>query len=206
MPKHNVVDLSLKNVGDVNLFDAVFAAEVKESLIHEAVVACLANRRLGTAKTKTRSEVKGSGSKPYRQKGTGRARHGSWVSPLFVGGGITFGPRPRDYSLKITKKKRRLALKSALSMKVAENKLLVIDKWVEKKKTKEMAEIFKAMKIKSALIVLDQPTEWLEKTVRNIPYIDVTYTHMLNTYNIVAHDFLICTKDVVTKIEEGLKQ
>lgn len=204
MPKQNVVNIEMKNVGEVALSDKVFGVEVKAGLIHEAVKACLANKRLGTASTKTRAEVAGSGIKPYRQKGTGRARHGSWTSPLFVGGGVTFGPRPRDYSLKMTKKKKHAALRSALSMKVQENKLLVIDNWVEKKKTKEMAEVFKAMEVKNALIVLDKPTEWLERTVRNIPNIDVTYVSRLNTYNLLAHDVLICDKDVVAKIEEGL--
>ena len=206
MPKQNVVNIEMKNVGEVELSETVFGAEVKVPLIHEAVKARLANKRLGTACTKTRAEVKASGAKPYRQKGTGRARHGSWVSPLFVGGGIIFGPKPRDYSLKMTKKKRRAALKSALSMKVKENKLLIIDNWVEKKKTKEMAEILKAMKIKNALIVTDEPIEWLERTVRNIPYIDVIYTSMLNTYNVMVRDMLICTKDVVAKLQEGLEK
>jgi large subunit ribosomal protein L4 len=196
----------MENTGEITLSDTVFAVEVKGPLIHEAVKAALANKRRGTASTKTRAEVKASGAKPYRQKGTGRARHGSWVSPLFVGGGITFGPKPRSFSLKMTKKKRHAALRSALSMKVKENQLLVIDEWVEKKKTKEMAKVLDTMKVKNALIVVDEPTEWLERTVRNIPYIDVTYTRMLNTYNIVAHDFLICTKDVVAKIEEGLEK
>jgi len=204
MPNHKLVNVELKNVGDLKLSDDIFGREVNAPLIHEAVKAYLANKRAGCASTKTRAEVKASRCKPYRQKGTGRARHGSWVSPLFVGGGITFGPKPRDYSLKLTKKKRKAALKSALSMKVKEGKLLVVDKWVEKKKTKEMVAIFKKMKVDSALIVVDEPTEWLERTVNNIPRIHVGYTKFLNTYNILEHDFLICTKDVVSKIEEGL--
>lgn len=205
MTKHDVVNLEMKKVGDVELSKDIFAAEVKVPLIHEAIKALLANKRVGTASTKTRGEVKCSGVKPYRQKGTGRARHGSWASPLFVGGGITFGPRPRDYSLNMTRKKRRAALKSALSSKLKENKLLVINEWIPKEKTKEMAKVFKAMNVGSGLIVLDEPCQWLERAVRNIPGIDVVYAQMLNTYDVVAHDFLVCTQGVVSKIEEGLK-
>lgn len=206
MAKYDVIDITAKKTGQIDLSDSVFNTEVKMGLIHEAVKVSLANKRVGTACTKTRAEVKGSGVKPYRQKGTGRARHGSWTSPLFVGGGITFGPKPRDYRLEMTKKKKRVALKSALSSKVKENKLLVVDKWVEKKKTKEMVAVLKALGVNSALIVLDSPTPWLEKTTRNIPGIDIGYANSLNTHNIIAHDFLIFTKDVVAKVQEGIEK
>jgi len=206
MPKQDVVNVEMKNVGQVDLPDDIFGTTVNIPLMHEAVKASLANKRVGTACTKTRAEVKASRKRPYRQKGTGRARHGSTVSPLFVGGGITFGPKPRDYSLKVTKKKKRAALRSALSCKVIEKKMIIVDEWIEKKKTKEMVEIFKKMNIENALIVLDERTEWLERTTMNIPHIDVTYSHWLNTYNILAHDYLICTKTAVAKIEEGLKK
>lgn len=203
MSKQDIYDINMKKVGDIELSKAVFCAEVKPHLIYDAVKTQLANKRAGTSSTKTRAEVKASGVKPYRQKGTGRARHGSWVSPLFVGGGVTFGPKPRDFSLKMNKKVKKAALRSALSSKVAENRFLVIDKWAEKKKTKEMAEVFKKMKIENALIVLDGPVEWLERTVNNIPRINVAYTWMLTPYVIIAHDYIICEKDVVAKIEEG---
>lgn len=206
MVKHNVIDTKLKNVGDVELSDAIFGTEVNKSIIHEAVRACLANRRVGCSCTKTRGEVHATNKKPYKQKGTGRARHGTLASPIFVGGGITFGPRPRDYTIQMPKKKKRVALQSALSLKVKENKFLVLDKWNEAKKTKEMVSVLKSMNVSNALIILNEPNELLERTVRNIPYIDVTYTDRLNTYNIIAHDFLICTKDVVAKIQEGLTQ
>ena len=206
MAKQDVVNVEMKNVGQVDLPDDIFGAAVNIPLMHEAVKATLANKRVGSACTKTRSEVKASRKRPYRQKGTGRARHGSTVSPLFVGGGITFGPKPRDYGLKVTKKKKKAALRAALSTKVSEKKMIVVDKWFEKKKTKEMVEVFKKMKIENALIVLDEHTEWLERTTMNIPHISVTYSHWLNTYNILAHDYLICTKDAVAKIEEGLRK
>lgn len=206
MPKHDVKDLKLKTVGEIELSDAVFGAKDSKGLVHEAVKAALANARQGTACTKTRAEVKATNAKPYRQKGTGRARHGSSVSPIFVGGGITFGPKPRDYSVKLSKKKKRAALKAVLTIKAKENKLLIIDKWEEKKKTKEMAAILNAMKVKKALLVVAERLEWLERTVGNIPYIDVTTVQNLNTFDIVSRDFLICTKDVVAKIEEGLAQ
>lgn len=206
MPKYDVVSVEKKKVGQIDLSDKVFSTDVNIPLMHEAVQARLANKRLGTASTKDRSEVKGSGVKPYRQKGTGRARHGSWQSPLFVGGGITFGPKPRDYSLKINKKKKGAALRSALSSKVKDGKLLIIDRWVEKKKTKDMAHIFEAMGINSALIVVEEPIEWLERTTNNIPHINVISRCMLNTYDVLVHSFLICTKEVVAKIEEGLEQ
>ena len=204
MLKKNVLNTEMKSVGELELSEDVFGAEVSVGLMHEAVKAYMANQRSGTASTKTRGEVKASRAKPYRQKGTGRARHGSWVSPLFVGGGIAFGPKPRDYSLKITKKKKRAALRSALSSKVAEDKKMIVDKWVDVKKTKEMAKIFKNMNVESALIVLESPQDNIERTMRNIPRINVAYAEFINAYNVLAHDFLICTKDVVAKIQEGL--
>lgn len=204
MLKKNVLNTEMKSVGELELSEDVFGAEVSVGLMHEAVKAYMANQRSGTASTKTRGEVKASRAKPYRQKGTGRARHGSWVSPLFVGGGIAFGPKPRDYSLKITKKKKRAALRSALSSKVAEDKMIIVDKWVDVKKTKEMAKIFKNMNVESALIVLESPQDNIERTMRNIPRINVAYAEFINAYNVLAHDFLICTKDVVAKIQEGL--
>jgi large subunit ribosomal protein L4 len=192
----------MKEVGEVELSDSVFAAKVDKPLLQESVRMILANMRVGTASTKTRAEVKATGKKPYRQKGTGRARHGSYASPIFVGGGITFGPKPRDYSFNMPKKKKRLALASALSSKVAEGKLLVLDKWEEKKKTKEMAKVFDNMKVGSALIVLDGPNGLLQRVVRNIPNISVINLSALNTYNILAHEHLIFTKDVAARLNE----
>lgn len=204
MAKLDVINVQAKKVGQVELADAIFSSEVNGALIHEAVRASLANKRVGSACTKTRAEVKGSGVKPYKQKGTGNARHGSWTSPLFVGGGITFGPKPRDYTINLTKKKRRTALLSALSCKLKDNKILVIDEWVEKKKTKEMAVVLNALGVKSALIVLDKPLVWLERAVKNIPYIHTTSYMRLDTLKVISHDFIICSKDAVAKLEEGL--
>lgn len=203
MPKYKVVDIDMKDVGQLDLADEVFAARANKALLHEVVRATLANRRVGCASTKTRAEVKCSNKKPYRQKGTGRARHGTYASPLFVGGGITFGPRPRDYTIRMPRKKKQAALKVALSLKVKDFRLLVLDKWVEKKKTKEMAALLRKMNVGSALIVLPEASGWLERVVGNIPRIDVTYAGDLNAYNIIAHDYLICTTDVVGKIQEG---
>ena len=206
MVKQNIYTIEKKEVGTVELSETIFNTDVKPHLIHEVVKTQRANLRAGCASTKNRSEVKASNAKPYRQKGTGRARHGSWVSPIFVGGGITFGPKPRDYSLKMNKKTKKAALKSALTNKVQENRLLVIDKWVEKKKTKEMVEIFKKLEIASALIVVNEPTLWLEQAVRNIPYVNVIYTDKLNAYVLIKHDYVICTKDVVDEIQERLEK
>lgn len=206
MSKCNVYNVEMKQVGEIELSESVFGASVKPFLLHEAIKVERANKRLGCASTKTRGEVKCSNVKPYRQKGTGRARHGTYASPLFVGGGIVFGPRPRDFGLKMNKKTKHMAVKNALAAKAQENRFLVIDKWQETKKTKEMAAVLKKMKIKNALIVLDEPTEWLERTVRNIPYIRTTYASRLNVYNLLAHEYVVCTKDVVAKIEERFKQ
>lgn len=205
MAKLDVVNIEKKKVGEVDISDQIFPSRVNMPLLHEAITTVLANKRSGTASAKTRGEVAGSNVKPYRQKGTGRARHGSWTSPLFVGGGITFGPKPRDYSLKMNKKKRHAALKSALSAKIGEGKLIVIDKWVEKKKTKEMTKIFETLGVKDALIVLSEPTEWIERTTGNIPHIELALSRNLNAYNVIRRDFLVCTKDVLAEIEEGLK-
>jgi len=204
MPMLDVLSIENKKVGEVTLSDDVFSGKPNIYLMHEAVVAALANRRLGTASTKTRGEVKGSGVKPYRQKGTGRARHGSWTSPLFRGGGIIFGPKPRDFSLHVNKKKKKIALASAIISKVNERKLVVIDKWVEKEKTKEMAKILDALGVNNALIVISESDKWLQRVVRNIPNIDIAYENFLNTYDILAHDFLVCSRDVIAKIEERL--
>lgn len=206
MPSHDVISIDKKKTGQVDLSDKVFGLKVRTSLIHEAVKMYLANKRVGTASTKTRAEVRGSNKKPYRQKGTGRARQGTYSSPIFVGGGVAFGPKPRDFSLHMTKKKRDLVLKEALSLKLKENKLLIIDEWVEKKKTKEMAKVLKKLGVDNALIVLDSPLPWLQRSVSNIPYIDVVYMNKVNTYNIMARDFLVCTKDVVAKMQEGLEK
>lgn len=204
MIKQDVINVEKKKVGQVDLSEEVFGVKVKTALIHEAIKAILAGKRTGTSSTKTRAEVKCSNVKPYRQKGTGRARHGSWVSPLFVGGGITFGPKPRDFTLYLTKKKKVEALKSALSAKVKDNQLLIVDEWKETKKTKEMAAVLKKLGVRSAMIVLAGPTAWLERCVRNIPYINYTYVQNLNTHNVIAREHLVCTKDVVATLQEGL--
>ncbi|MDI3533699.1 MAG: large subunit ribosomal protein [Thermosediminibacterales bacterium] len=204
MPKVGLYNINGEEVGEIELSDEVFGAEVRSDILHQVVTMHLANKRQGNASTKTRAEVSGGGRKPWRQKGTGRARHGSIRSPIWTGGGITFGPKPRDYGFKLPKKVKRLALKSALSAKVEDKELIVLDKLeMEKPKTKDFVNILKNLKIdKKALVVLADKDENVIKSTRNMPGVMTVSVNILNVYDILNHDNLILTKDAVKKIEE----
>ncbi len=206
MPKVAVFNMDGKQVGDMELNEAIFGADVNEVLLHQVVVNQLANRRQGTHATKNRSMVRGGGRKPWRQKGTGRARQGSIRSPQWVGGGTVFGPTPRDYSYKMPKKARRAALKSALSAKVKAGKLIVVDEIaVAEPKTRVMAGVFRALDVeKKPLLVTSEWDVNVEKSARNIPNALVAKTVGLNVYDVLNHEHLVMTKDAVTKLEEVL--
>ncbi|MGE5509243.1 MAG: 50S ribosomal protein L4 [Chitinophagales bacterium] len=205
MPTVSVVNVKGQKVGELALSDAVFGVESNEGLLHEAVVAYLASRRAGTHDTKTRGEVSGGGRKPWRQKGTGRARQGSIRAPQWPGGGTVFGPTPRSYAYKLPKKMRRLALKSALSAKVKAEEIVVLDELtLAEAKTKEMASVLDALKAEQALIVTSAPDQTVELAARNIPGVKTAAADGLNVYDVLAHDRLIITKDAVAKVEEVL--
>jgi large subunit ribosomal protein L4 len=204
MPKVDLYNMSGEIVGDVVLSDNIFGVEVNQTAIHTVVVNQLANKRQGTHSTKTKSEVRGGGIKPWRQKGTGRARHGSIRSAQWVKGGIALGPKPRSYRYSLPKKLKRLALKSALSSKVNDNEILVLDKLsFDTIKTKQMVKVLDNLKVDtSALIVLDDKNDTIVKSARNIPGIKTTYVNTLNVYDIMKYDKFIITKDAVSKVEE----
>ena len=204
MPKINVLNVSGQNVGEIELNDSIFNIEVNEHVLYEAVKCQLANRRQGTQSTKTRAEVRGGGRKPWRQKGTGRARHGSTRSIIWVGGGVAFAPKPRDYSYSLPKKVRRLALKSALSSKVQDNEMIVVDEIAfEAPKTKEMMNLFKNVNsAKKTLVVTADNDVNVVKSVRNIEGANVCHVSTLNVYDILNCDSFIITKDAVNKVEE----
>ena len=204
MPKINVLNVSGQNVGEIELNDSIFNIEVNEHVLYEAVKCQLANRRQGTQSTKTRAEVRGGGRKPWRQKGTGRARQGSIRSVQWVGGGVAFAPKPRDYSYSLPKKVRRLALKSALSSKVQDNEMIVVDEIAfEAPKTKEMMNLFKNVNsAKKTLVVTADNDVNVVKSVRNIEGANVCHVSTLNVYDILNCDSFIITKDAVKKVEE----
>jgi len=204
MPKVALYDMSGKQVGDIELNDSIFGVEVNKVVLHQVVVNYLANQRQGTHSTKTRAEVRGGGIKPWRQKGTGRARQGSIRAPQWVKGGIALGPKPRSYRFTLNKKLKRLALKSALSSKVVENDIFVLDKLtLDTIKTKEMVKVLNNLNIDTkALIVLPEKDEVIVKSARNIPGVTTTLVGTLNVYDILNHTKLILTKDAVAKIEE----
>ena len=192
-----------KEVEKIDLNDSVFAAPVNEHLVHMAVVLQLANKRQGTQKAKTRSEVRGGGRNPYRQKGTGRARQGSIRSPQWVGGGVVFAPKPRDYSFKLNKKVKRLALQSALSTKVAEGKIIVLDELtLSEVKTKEMVKVLGNIKCDNALIVMDGSNENVMLAARNIPAVKTASVNTINVYDLLKYNNLVVTKEAVEKIQE----
>jgi large subunit ribosomal protein L4 len=196
-------DITGKVIGDIELSENVFGQPVNEPVLHQVVVAHLANCRQGTQSAKTRSEVSGGGKKPYRQKGTGRARQGSTRAPQWTHGGVVFAPKPRDYSQKVNAKVRRIALKSALSSKVADSELIVFDALnIEAPKTKEMVKVLKAVEAEKALIVLADKDETVERAAANIPGVKTTQVGTLNTYEVLKYKKLILTKDSVAKIEE----
>lgn len=204
MANVSVYNMEGKEVGALELNDAVFGVEVNEHLVHLAVVAQLANKRQGTQKAKTRSEVSGGGRKPWRQKGTGRARQGSTRAPQWTHGGIVFAPKPRDYTVTLNKKVKRLAMKSALSSKVQDNEMIVVDSIAtEGYKTKKIAEMLKALgSEKKALIVLSEVDAQVIASAANIPGVKTAQVNTLNVYDILNADKFIVVKDAVSKIEE----
>ena len=203
MANVSVYNIEGKEVGKINLSDAVFGVEVNEHLVHMAVVSQLANNRQGTQKAKTRSEVSGGGRKPWRQKGTGHARQGSTRAPQWTGGGVVFAPVPRDYSFKMNKREKRAALKSALTSRVEENKFIVIDEInFEEAKTKNFANILKNLDVSKALVVLEDDNKNAELSARNIADIKTAKTNTINVYDILKYNTVITTKAVVAKIEE----
>ena len=207
MPKVTLYNQSGSAVGEIELNDAVFGIEPNKHVMSEAVISYRASLRQGTAKVKNRSEVSGGGRKPWRQKGTGRARQGSIRSPQWVGGGIVFGPVPRSYAYKLPKKVRRLALKSALSTKVLENNILVLDQLTfEKPKTKDFVAFLNNLSVNNAkaLVITAEDNENVNLSARNIPGVKVITTYALNVVDILGHEKLIITKDAVEKVEEVL--
>ena len=198
-----VYNMEGKEVGTIELNDAVFGVEVNEHLVHMAVVQQLANNRQGTQKAKTRSEVSGGGRKPWRQKGTGHARQGSTRAPQWKGGGVVFAPVPRDYSFKMNKKEKRAALKSALTSRVQENKLIVVEELkFDEIKTKNFKAVMDNLKVNKALVVLGEKNDNTVLSARNIPTIQTTYADSINVYDVMKGGTLVLTKDAVTKIEE----
>ena len=203
MANVSVYNMEGNEVGSVELSDAIFGVEVNEHLVHKAVLQQLANKRQGTQKAKTRAEVRGGGRKPWRQKGTGHARQGSIRAPQWKGGGVVFAPTPRDYSFKMNKKEKRLALKSALTSRVNESKLLVLDELkFDENKTKKMVGVLNALKTDKALVVLKDNDQNVILSARNIPGVKVSLTNTINVYDILKYNTLIVTKDAIAKIEE----
>ena len=203
MPTLDLFNKEGQKVGDIQIDENIFGVEINADAIHQVVVAQLANKRQGTQSAKTRAEVRGGGIKPWRQKGTGRARQGSIRSPQWIHGGIVFAPKPRDYRVSVPKKMRRVALKSALSAKVAENEMIVVDSLeFDAPKTKAMLEVLNAFEAKKTLIVVAESNENIYKSARNIPGVQVLPVNNLNVYDILKYEKFIVTKDAVSKIEE----
>ena len=204
MAKIDILNLSGAVVGSMDLSDAIFGIEPNAAAMRTVVLNILANRRQGTHSTKTRSEVRGGGKRPYRQKGTGRARHGSTRSAQYVGGGIIFGPKPRSYSYTVPKKIRRLAMKSAFSSKMADSKIFVVDALdFDTMKTKNMVDFMKAIKVSdSALVVLGGKNENVEKASRNLPTVKTAFVNTINVFDILKYDSFIMTKEAAEKIME----
>ena len=203
MAKVSVFNMEGAQVGEIELNDAVFGVEVNEHLVHMAVVQQLANKRQGTQSAKTRAEVSGGGRKPWRQKGTGHARQGSTRAPQWTGGGVVFAPKPRDYSFKLNKKEKRAALKSVLTSRVNENKLIVVDGFkFDEIKTKKFATVMNNLKVAKALVVLNDGDTNAALSARNIPTVKTAYTNTINVYDILKYDTLVVAKEAVAKIEE----
>ena len=203
MANVSVYNMEGKEVGTMELSDAVFGVEVNEHLVHLAVVQQLANNRQGTQKAKTRSEVSGGGRKPWRQKGTGHARQGSTRSPQWTGGGVVFAPTPRDYSFKLNKKEKRLALKSALTSILQENKLIVVDELkFDEVKTKNFKQVMDNLKVEKGLVILAENDANTVLSARNLASIDTTLTSQINVYDIMKAGTIVLTKDSAAKIEE----
>ena len=207
MPKIKIYNTAAEAVGNVTLSDEIFATEYNEPLIHEVIVAQLANARQGTKSALTRSEVRGHAKKPWRQKGTGRARHGSTKAPQWTGGGVAFAPKPRDFSKKVNKKAKVVAFLSAMSEKIRNKEVIVIDEWtLAENKTKEMQKILNNFKCEgNNLIVLNDANEMVLRTANNIPNVDVEDVELLNTYQVVSYNKLIMTKATIKQLEEAFK-
>ena len=203
MANVTVYNMEGNEVGTMELNDAVFGVEVNEHLVHLAVVRQLANNRQGTQKAKTRSEVSGGGRKPWRQKGTGHARQGSIRAPQWTGGGVVFAPVPRDYEVKMNKKERRAALKSALTSKVQDNKLVVVDSLaLAEAKTKEMQKVLTNLKADKALVVTADDDQKVVLSARNIADVQTATVNTINVYDVMKHNTVVVTKDAVASIEE----
>ena len=203
MANVSVYNMEGKEVGTMELSDAVFGVDVNEHLVHMAVVAQLANKRQGTQKAKTRSEVSGGGRKPWRQKGTGHARQGSTRAPQWTGGGVVFAPTPRDYTIRLNKKEKRLALKSALTSRVQEQKFIVLDELkFDEIKTKKMQAVLDALNVSKALVVLNENDQNVVKSARNIENVQTALTNSINVYDILKYNTVIVTKAAVATIEE----
>ena len=203
MANVTVYNMEGKEVGNMDLNDAVFGVEINEHLVHMAVVQNLANKRQGTQKAKTRSEVSGGGKKPWRQKGTGHARQGSTRAPQWKGGGVVFAPTPRDYSFKLNKKEKRAALKSVLTSRVQDNKLIVLDELkFDAIKTKDFKKVMDNLKVDKAMVVIGGQDENVILSARNLPTVDTAVAENINVYDILKGDTLVLTKDAVAKIEE----
>lgn len=201
----NVVNTMNESVGQIDLNDSVFNLEVKEYILHDVVRMQRAARRAGTACTKTRVEVSGGGAKPWRQKGTGRARAGSRTSPVWRGGGVVFGPKPRDYSFKLNKKVKKLALSMAMSARMQENNLIVLNDFsMEAIKTKDFVGVMKALNVENGLIVIDGDAENLKKSSRNVNGFKVLPSEGLNVYDILLHKKLVLVKPVIESLEKRL--
>jgi large subunit ribosomal protein L4 len=203
MPTVGVFNKEGNKVSDMELNESIFAVEVNEDALHQVVVALLANKRQGTQSTKTRSEVRGGGAKPWRQKGTGRARQGSIRAPQWIKGGIVFAPKPRDYRVSVPKSMRKVAMKSALTSKVQENQMIILDSLnFEAPKTKNIVEMLKALEANKALIITAESNEVVYKSARNIQGISIIPANNINVYDLLKYEKLIITKDAVSKIEE----
>jgi len=203
MANVTVYNIEGKKVGTLELNDAVFGVEINNHLVHMAVVQQLANKRQGTQSAKTRAEVSGGGKKPWRQKGTGHARQGSTRSPQWKGGGVVFAPKPRDYSFKMNKKEKALAIKSALTSRVEAEKIVVLDQLsFDKIKTQQMKAVLDNFKVEKALIVLDKKDESVSLSARNLPKVRTVLSNSINVYDILKYDTLVLTKEAVAQIEE----
>ena len=203
MANVSVYNMEGNEVGKMDLNDAVFGVEVNEHLVHMAVVAQLANNRQGTQKAKTRSEVSGGGRKPWRQKGTGHARQGSTRAPQWTGGGIVFAPTPRGYTIRLNKKEKRAALKSALTSRVLENKFIVVDELkLDEIKTKKFQNVLNNLKVNKALVVVDENSDNVVKSAKNIQSVKTAYVNTINVYDILKYNTVVATKAAVANIEE----
>ncbi len=203
MANVSVYNMEGNEVGALELNDAVFGVEVNEHLVHLAVVSQLANKRQGTQKAKTRSEVSGGGRKPWKQKGTGHARQGSTRAPQWTGGGMVFAPTPRDYTIRLNKKERRLALKSALTSRVNDNKFIVVDELkFDEIKTKKFQNVLNNLKVSKALVVVGDDSTNVVMSARNIPTVKTAYVNTINVYDILKYNTVVATKTAVAAIEE----